>query len=109
MTTQVKCVSSHAEDLADGRSLAPGEVANADLTEAHNTALVEDGKLLVLGDPPTKDALLKRAKELEEFAGPFTTKSTVEELQQVIADAEAAKAAKEAEEAANNDTEGGGQ
>lgn len=101
--TQVKCVSTHAEDLADGRQLAPGEEANVDLTEPHNSALAEDGKLLVLGDPPTKDDLLKKAKAL----GADANKSmNIDQIQEVIADAEAAKAAEEAEEAAKQETGG---
>lgn len=104
--TQVKCVSSHAEDLADGRTLAPGDVASADLAEPHNNALLEDGKLLALGDPPTKADLLAKAEELKDFIDVPYKGLKVEELQQVIADAEAAKAAKEAEEAAKGEENG---
>lgn len=44
-----KVVSDHAEDLADGRVLAPGEVvklSKEDLEDPHNQRLLEEGKLL---------------------------------------------------------------
>lgn len=48
MPDVVKCVSRHAEDLADGRVLAPGATASGvDVSDEHNKRLVEEGRLIV--------------------------------------------------------------
>jgi hypothetical protein len=42
----VVCTAPHAVDLADGRTLAPGETAvDVDTSDAHNRGLVLDGSL----------------------------------------------------------------
>ena len=44
----VVCTATHAVDLDDGRSLAPGETAtDVDTSNAHNRGLVIDGSLYV--------------------------------------------------------------
>lgn len=44
----VVCVATHAVDLDDGRSLAPGETAyDVDTSSPHNRGLVIDGALYV--------------------------------------------------------------
>lgn len=44
----VVCTATHAVDLDDGRSLAPGETAyDVDTSNAHNRGLVIDGSLNV--------------------------------------------------------------
>lgn len=44
----VVCVASHPVDLADGRSLEPGEVADGiDVNDPHNAQLVESDAILV--------------------------------------------------------------
>ena len=45
---KVLCTSSHPVDLSDGRTLAPGEVAeDVDTEHPHQRGLVLDGHLLV--------------------------------------------------------------
>jgi hypothetical protein len=68
--TDVKCVSRHAEDLDDGRMIAPGEVADVDLNHPHNKRLLDEGAVVLLNeeeDPGilTGKALADRAEELE--------------------------------------------
>jgi hypothetical protein len=42
--------STHAEDLADGRLLEPGETAkDVDEKDPHNKRLINDGKLVKIG------------------------------------------------------------
>lgn len=44
---QVKCVSSHPEDLADGRVLGVGETATkVDEKNPHNARLLDEGALI---------------------------------------------------------------
>jgi hypothetical protein len=46
----VVCTATHAVDLDDGRSLAPGETAyDLDIDKEHNNTLVTDGSLTVVG------------------------------------------------------------
>lgn len=46
---RVICTSTHAVDLSDGRTLAPGEEAEGvDTDHEHQRALVLDGHILVL-------------------------------------------------------------
>lgn len=69
----VKCVSDHVEDLADGLSVAPGEIAyEVDTTEPHNTRLLDEGRIIRVNeadvpDPPKLEgrALNQRAQELD--------------------------------------------
>jgi hypothetical protein len=68
--TDVKCVSRHAEDLDDGRMIAPGEVADVDLNHPHNKRLLDEGSVVLLDedeDPGilTGEALQARASELQ--------------------------------------------
>jgi hypothetical protein len=52
MTGEYKHVGNHAEDLADGRMLAPGETVKLNdkqLAEPHNQRLITEGILLDLG------------------------------------------------------------
>lgn len=39
-------VSSHAQPLASGRLIAPGELCSPDLDDPHDLALTEDGSLV---------------------------------------------------------------
>lgn len=52
---EYKNVGNHAEDLADGRMIAPGEVAELDpdqVKEYRNADLIETGTLILIsGDP----------------------------------------------------------
>lgn len=51
-------VSDHVEDLASGRTLAPGEsvgLSKADLDEAHNKELVERGVLIPTKQPKQEE------------------------------------------------------
>jgi hypothetical protein len=49
MSETVVCTATHPVDLADGRSLAPGQSADdVSVTNHHNKALVEGGSLTVL-------------------------------------------------------------
>lgn len=63
----VVCVATHPIDLADGRSLEPGErAASIDVNDPYNAQLIEAGSLLVAeaitttkpkdGSPPTPPA-----------------------------------------------------
>lgn len=55
----VKCTSDHAEDLADGRTVAPGEIIEGvETKEAHNKRLINEGRLLRLSP--------KQADEVED-------------------------------------------
>jgi TATA-box binding protein (TBP) (component of TFIID and TFIIIB) len=57
-------VGSHAEDLASGQIVAPGEFINLSADEVddpHNATLIADGKLLGTG--------AKSRKEVEEKGG----------------------------------------
>lgn len=49
MAETVVCTAAHPVDLADGRSLAPGESADdVSINNAHNKVLVDGGDLVVL-------------------------------------------------------------
>lgn len=69
----IKCVSSHAEPLADGRLLAPGQVAHdVDLSVDENQRLLDEGKAIKVAndsesEPPqlAGEALEARCRELE--------------------------------------------
>ncbi len=70
MTDTYKVTSSHDEDLADGRTVAPGTyVKDVDIEEPANAALAEEGRLTLR--PPTaeetekakKDAAVAKAKD----------------------------------------------
>lgn len=48
-TKEFKLVGDHAEDLAAGQMLAPGEtikLKQEDIDDPHNARLIEEGKLL---------------------------------------------------------------
>lgn len=94
MGDTVKCVSDHAEDLADGRVLAPGQTADdVDLSVEYNRQQEAAGKILKVDtpspsqEPPllTGDALQKRARELD-IAGRSTM--DVDELRAAVEAAE---------------------
>lgn len=57
-------VSRHAEDLADGRVLAPGERADIDPEAPHNQALIEDGRLIPAPEPAPKRARNRNEDEV---------------------------------------------
>jgi hypothetical protein len=54
--TEYRCTSRHSEDLADGRVVAPGEVATLSADQqkdAHNQRLIEEGGLVEIAKPKT--------------------------------------------------------
>lgn len=94
----VLCVSTHPEDLADGRIISPGEtLENVAVDVPHNTRLVEEGRLVVLdtGDEPVR---LADASDTELHAA--VAASTVKDvLAQVGDDKELAVRVLDAEKA----------
>lgn len=66
---QYRFVGSHADMLANGRPVEPGEfvdLSEEDLAEVHNEMLVADGNLVFIGDsqnPEATDAAVKLAKQ----------------------------------------------
>lgn len=62
---------THPIDLADGRILASGELADVDLTVDHNARLVADGTLAIPGEAPAAELPSPYAElrkpELEEL------------------------------------------
>lgn len=69
-----KLISDHAEDLADGRVLGPGEEAELDeeaVEDPHNQRLIEEGKLIPVeeteaeAEPKPKPSRASKPKEEE--------------------------------------------
>lgn len=96
----VLCVSTHPEDLADGRLVGPGQqIDNIDLDQPHNARLVVDGRLVVLasndGETPTtveqildqvgQDPEKAQAALLLEQASAKPRKTLVEPLEAIVA------------------------
>jgi hypothetical protein len=64
----VKCVSTHIEDLDDGRTVEPGQVIKGvDPTHPHNKRLLDERKLIFTesSEEPTLPELRKEAKALK--------------------------------------------
>lgn len=81
------CVSRHAEDLTGGRTLLPGERAEVDADDPHNKRLIDEGKLVPVGEAegPSLKELQSRAKELEVEGRSNMNK---EQLAEAVAEAE---------------------
>jgi hypothetical protein len=63
--TPYKMVGDHPEDLADGRVLGPGEVAELseeDLEDPHNQRLVDEGLLIEADEGEEPKPKTSRAK-----------------------------------------------
>lgn len=83
MNHTVRCVSTHHEDLADGRVVEPGGRAeNVDLTLPHNQRLLDESRIIV------------------ETSEPAPTGTVEDILAAVGDDSEKARAALEVEKAA---------
>jgi hypothetical protein len=56
MADEYRVASRHPEDIASGKSFAPGELAvGVDPKDPHDQALIEDGRLvLITPQKPTK-------------------------------------------------------
>lgn len=70
---QYKYVGTHPQDLADGRMLAPGELADLDdeaLQDPHNAALVEEGKLIEADEKSSGQKSSGKQKGVSEEDGP---------------------------------------
>lgn len=64
--TQYRCTSRHSEDLADGRVIAPGDVAtlNADdVKDPHNQRLIDEQLLVEI---PAKTKTSRQAANQKE-------------------------------------------
>lgn len=60
-TKKYRFVGSHAETLANGRPVEPGEfvdLTDEDVREAHNEMLIADGNLIGIEDPAEHQAKL---------------------------------------------------
>lgn len=56
MGDSIRCVSDHAEDLADGRTIAVGGFAeDVDLTDQHNERLLKERRIIRLDPEQTPD------------------------------------------------------
>jgi hypothetical protein len=56
MTAKFRFVGTHADTLADGRPVEPGEFINLsdeEVEEAHNASLIHDGLLIGTGSKST--------------------------------------------------------
>lgn len=70
---QWRLIGDHAEDLGDGRTAEVGQFIDADAEFRKGdvfTRLRDDGRIIrtdnqETADPPTRDELLKRAKQLD--------------------------------------------
>lgn len=61
-----KCVSTHPEDLADGRILAPGEYADLDdeaQKDPHNQRLIEEDILIDASEVPDEEQAKSTSKK----------------------------------------------
>lgn len=66
--TEHKLVGNHPEDLADGRVLGPGEVAELskeDLKDPHNQRLIEEELLIPTEEAKTTSGRTSKQKEDE--------------------------------------------
>lgn len=62
-------ISDHAEDLADGRVLGPGEEADLDeeaIKDPHNKRLIEEGKLISGDDEESAPKTSRSSKRKED-------------------------------------------
>lgn len=68
MSDEYRLSSTHAEDLEDGRVVAPGQVVSGvDPEKPHNRRLIEEGKLVrptPIEKPKASDAARSKAAEL---------------------------------------------
>jgi hypothetical protein len=64
--SEYRNVSSHAQPLASGRLVAPGDTCNPDLQTGHDQALVQDGALTAVEDSIDYGAL--RVEQLQAIA-----------------------------------------
>lgn len=77
--TRFVAALNHPVDVADGRTLAPGEaITDLDLDDPHNAALVEDGALL-----ETEDAVEAEPEpEVTDVTEPEPEQAKTEEPEQ---------------------------
>lgn len=74
----VVCTATHAVDLDDGRSLAPGETAyEVDTDHPHNRGLVIDGSLVVTDGTTPR---VRQDERLVEIAAEIDDDETDEEV-----------------------------
>lgn len=89
-----RCASRHAEDLASGRTVAPGEsfyLSAAEQGDPHNKRLIDEGKVLITASNEgelTGDALERRAKQLK-IEG--RSEMNADQLRAAVAEAEREK------------------
>lgn len=60
MSDTYRVTSTHAENLADGRMVGPGEEVEVDARDPHNKQLIEDGKLTAVADETPKRSSSKK-------------------------------------------------
>lgn len=110
MNSSIRCVSDHAEDLGDGRTIAVGAYAtDVNLEDPVNTRLLDERRIIKVPDEVavepvqlTGKALRRRARQLD-IAG--RSGMDADELREAIAQAENRPADGEGD-ADGNDKEG---
>lgn len=66
---EYKVLSDHAEDLADGRMVGPGEtikLSKEDIEDPHNKRLIDEGLLLEISDATKYEGGVKPKTGKEE-------------------------------------------